>query len=183
MNRRPPQHRSAFTLSELVIVMVIIGLLAAIAIPRLSRGSEGSGVATLVADLRAVRQAIYLYTLEHMNELPGPTADHLVTQLTQFTNRTGGVSATKTAAYVFGPYLHQMPPCPLGPNAGSSDVLIDSANSPPLTNTSGGEGWVYNPNTGEFIANIPDEQLTEIQVPLGDTLIGADELLRGGRVK
>jgi len=33
-------------------------------------------------------------------------------------------------------------------------VLIDSVNSPPEADTGTGDGWVYNPNTGEFYANL-----------------------------
>nr|HPM24715.1 hypothetical protein [Phycisphaerae bacterium] len=53
-------------------------------------------------------------------------------------------------------YLLTVPPCPVGENAGkttAANVLIDSTNSPPVPVTTGGEGWVYNPNTGEFLPN------------------------------
>jgi prepilin-type N-terminal cleavage/methylation domain-containing protein len=147
----PSKKRSAgFTLVELVLVIVIIGILAAIAIPRLSRGAAGASSAALSANLTMVRQAISLYRAEHNDRPPG--AD-IANQLTTFTSVAGATNATKNSTYRYGPYLAAIPPCPVGENTGSNTILIDSTNSPPTPVTSGGQGWVYNPNTGEFLPN------------------------------
>ncbi len=144
----------AFSLVELVVVIVILGIIAAIAIPRLSRGASGADVASLQMNLAIIRNALNLYATEHDGQYPpGPTAADVVAQLTQYSSLSGATSATKSATYKFGPYLLAIPPCPVGENAGSSAILIDSTNSPPQVVTTGGEGWVYNPNTGEWIAN------------------------------
>lgn len=144
---------SGFSLVELVVVIVIIGILAAIAIPRLSRGAGGAADSALAANLATVRSAISLYASEHRTVFPGPDATGFVDKLTKFSDAGGTTSATKTASCIYGPYLFAIPPCPVGENAGSATVLIDATNSPPQVVTTGGEGWVYNPNTGEFIAN------------------------------
>jgi general secretion pathway protein G len=146
------KHNSAFTLVELVVVIVIIGILAAIAIPRLSRGSAGAGQAALAANLATIRNAINLYAAEHNNAFPGPDAAGFVAKLTLFSDTFGATQAGKDNTHKFGPYLQAIPPCPVGENAGSSDVLV-VATSPPVPNTAGGEGWVYNATTGEFTAN------------------------------
>jgi prepilin-type N-terminal cleavage/methylation domain-containing protein len=54
-------RRAGFTLIELLIVVVIIGILAAIAIPKFSSTREKSFVATMRSDLRnlATQQDIY----------------------------------------------------------------------------------------------------------------------------
>lgn len=145
-----------FTLIELLIVVAIIVILAAIAIPRMSRGSTGAGNSALAANLSLIRNAINIYATEHNNTFPGATADAFVDKLTKYTDVSGTVSATKTTTARYGPYLAAIPPCPVGENAGkstASKVLIDSTNSPPVPVTTGGEGWVYNPNTGEFLPN------------------------------
>lgn len=157
--------RWAFSLVELVIVVVIIGVIAAIAVPRISSGSAGAGEAALRGSLKALRDAIDRYAAEHGGDLPGATSDGLgnaaqspeafVNQLTKYSNALGGVSLTPSASHPFGPYLQRMPPLPVGGNNGKNAVAIDATNSPPLV-VVGPEGWVYNPATGEIIANSDD---------------------------
>jgi prepilin-type N-terminal cleavage/methylation domain-containing protein len=59
----PGSTERGFTLIELLIVVVIIGILAAIAIPKFANTKEKSFVATMKSDLRnlAVAQEAYLY--------------------------------------------------------------------------------------------------------------------------
>ncbi|MEW6200133.1 MAG: prepilin-type N-terminal cleavage/methylation domain-containing protein [Planctomycetota bacterium] len=152
----PKRQERGFSLVELVVVIVIIGILAAIAIPRLSRGATGAGQSALAANLSMVRSAISIYATEHKNVYPGPDAAGFVNQLTKYTDVNGASNATKTTVFKYGPYLLTIPPCPVGENAGKAtavNVLIDAANSPPVPVPGGGEGWVYNPNTGEFLPN------------------------------
>lgn len=143
----------AFSLVELVVVIVIIGILAAIAIPRLSRGAGGASNSAVAANLATVRNAIALYATEHKNAFPGPDAAGFKNKLTMYSDAAGNTNATKTSVFVYGPYLYSIPPCPVGENAGSADILIDSTNSPPTVVTAGGQGWLYNPTSGEFVAN------------------------------
>jgi general secretion pathway protein G len=53
-----------FTLLELMIVMVVIGLLAAIAIPAYTSNIRNAKEATLKEDLHVLRQAIDSYTVD-----------------------------------------------------------------------------------------------------------------------
>ncbi len=152
----------AFTLVELVIVVVIIGILASIAVPRISSGAAASNESALKADLTTLRNSIDRYAAEHNGAFPGAAGDGIggtansapafVNQLTKFSNAQGQVSLTQGPAYPFGPYLRRVPPLPVGDNRDNSDVAIDAANSPPVV-TTGSEGWVYNPVKGEIIAN------------------------------
>ena len=147
--------KTAFTLVELVLVIVIIGVLAAVAIPRLSRGSAGAGNAAVATDLAMIRNAINLYAAEHNNVFPGPDNAGFANKLTMFSDRSGATIATKDATHPYGPYLLAIPSCPVGENAGkdtAKDVLI-SATTPPTPDASGGQGWVYNITTGEFLPN------------------------------
>ncbi len=153
---------AAFTLVELVLVILIIGVLAAMAIPRLSRGSTAATEAALAADMRVLRDAIMTYAIEHNGSFPGPDAAGFAKKLTQFTSASGACSPTRTATNHLGPYLNAIPPCPSGENVGSSDVLI-SNNSPPAPNSISGQGWVYNPATGEIL---PNSETAAVAVPV-----------------
>ncbi len=158
------RKRTGFSLVELVIVIVIIGIIAAIAVPRISRGAKGASDSAVRGDLAALRAAIDLYAAEHGGVFPGKlkkdgsaggAAADFIEQLTKHSDKDG-VTGTYDAAsgLVYGPYLRNgIPPLPVGANAGSTDVVFDSTNSPPEVAEGGGEGWVYNPDTGEIIAN------------------------------
>lgn len=151
--RKTTGKSKGFSLVELVVVIVIIGIIAAMAIPRLSRGAAGASDAALTGNLAMIRNAINLYAAEHNNKFPSAA---IVTEMAQYSSVTGATSTTKSATFKYGPYLVAMPPCPVGTATSPTAVLIDAVNSPPTVNTLGGEGWAYNPNTGEFIANTTD---------------------------
>jgi general secretion pathway protein G len=137
-------------LVELVVVIVIIGIIAAMAIPRLSRGTAGAGDSALAGNLAIIRNAIHLYAAEHNETFPSQAT--FVEQLTQFTSAAGAESTTRDATHPFGPYLMAIPPCPVGDQTDPTAIAFDAANSPPSVTADTG-GWIYNPNTGEFLAN------------------------------
>lgn len=59
--RQTELNRSGFTLIELLIVVVIIGILAAIALPKFGQVRENAYRAGLEADLRNLQSAMELY--------------------------------------------------------------------------------------------------------------------------
>ena len=140
-------RRHGFSLIELVIVVVIIGIIGAIAIPRMSRGAAGASDSALTANLAVLRNALDLYAAEHNGQFPD--LDDMPEALTQFTDAAGNVSTTQDTTHIFGPYVRNIPPLPIGPNQGN-DTFTDTADGIP-TGTS--PAWVYNENTGEISAN------------------------------
>jgi general secretion pathway protein G len=59
-----PENVSGFTLVELMIVMLIIGVLMAIAVPNYLSSLKGAKEAVLKEDLHVLRQAIDAYTVD-----------------------------------------------------------------------------------------------------------------------
>jgi len=157
------RSKRGFSLVELVIVIVIIGIIAAIAIPRVSRGARGAAESALRSDLATLRNAIELYASEHNGAYPGTTAVGGVGDATLFTNHllkysdvNGNTSDTKDADHPFGPYLRkQIPPLPVGSGTSRGSNTVKVAD--PLPAADGAtDGWLYNPKTGEIIANATD---------------------------
>jgi prepilin-type N-terminal cleavage/methylation domain-containing protein len=64
-SRPPPARRGGFTLVEIMIVVVIIGLLAAMAIPAFQRVQRRSQNNRFISDLRVFTQAFETYCLEN----------------------------------------------------------------------------------------------------------------------
>jgi prepilin-type N-terminal cleavage/methylation domain-containing protein len=82
-------HRQGFTLIELLIVVVIIGILAAIAIPKFANTKEKATVASMRSDLRNLASAQESYWVETRVYYGGAIPDPAF----QF-NPTLGVSIT-----------------------------------------------------------------------------------------
>jgi type II secretory pathway pseudopilin PulG len=144
-------------LLELVIVVVLMGVIAAIAIPRISRGTSGAADAALSANLSVLRNAINLYEGEH----PGlhPTAADIANQLTKYTDISGDVSDTKTSTHIYGPYIRKIPPLPVGSRKGNTAIAANSGNS---------VGWKYTSATGDIRANTTASEKDSEDVPYGD---------------
>lgn len=144
----------AFSLVELVIVVVILGIIAAIAIPRMSRGAQGAVESRLRSDLAVLRSAINLYAAEHNGTFPDDAT--IATQLTGYTDVDGATNATKTGAYIYGPYIGAIPTLSVGTNKGRT--AIGTADGPTI-------GWIYVEATGTIRANLPIGELDSTGVP------------------
>ena len=97
--------RKGFTLIELLIVVVIIGILAAIAIPKFANTKEKAYVAAMKSDLRNLVTAQEAYFSDYGNVYSGATANFgtnykTSTGVTVATlNATGGTGWAATATH------------------------------------------------------------------------------------
>jgi len=101
-----------FTLVEILIVVVILGILAAIVIPQFTSASTEASESALVSDLQAIRSQIELYKIHHMDNLPGTQAtNNFVTAMTSKTNIDGETTtqAADPATCRYGPYMREIP--------------------------------------------------------------------------
>lgn len=138
--RKGRVRKSGFTLVELLIVVIILGILAAVVIPQFADASNDAKYAALVEDLRIIRGQLEHYKLEHMGSYPSPLGQ-FANKLTQKTNPDGTTGGTPT----LGPYLDRIPDNPF--TTGSQTNQVTSSPPDPA------KAWWYNPTTGEFRAN------------------------------
>lgn len=141
---RPHARTTGFTLVELLIVVIILGILAAVVVPQFSTASAEAKESAMCASLNTVRQAISLYRVQHNEVYPGQGGwAEFVTQLTTSTEADG------TAGSKYGPYLRTA--FPMNPVTGTADgktaAVMPGAPSGP-------EAWIYATSTGELRANV-----------------------------
>jgi len=77
-------NSKGFTLIELMVVIVVIGILAGIAIPRFMGAQDRSRIAAAESDINSMRQALGLYEIDHSGYLPtssGNTYANFVTNI------------------------------------------------------------------------------------------------------
>jgi prepilin-type N-terminal cleavage/methylation domain-containing protein len=70
MKNRIKQHRSAFTLIELLTVIAIIGILASILIPTVASVRESAKASVCISNLRQLGMSATIYALENRDKLP-----------------------------------------------------------------------------------------------------------------
>jgi general secretion pathway protein G len=127
----------AFTLVEILIVVVILGILAAIIIPRFANASKDARRAALASQLNSVRAQIQLYTIEHGDQRPPNLGGNNWTDLTTQSVYNGTNR---------GPYL---PMVPINPLNGFTNIVVIAADpswGDPVVGAN--IGFVYNSNSG-----------------------------------
>ena len=75
------KKNEGFTLVEIMIVVAIIGLLAAIAIPSFVRARQTSQQNSCINNLRQIDGAKDVYALENNNSAPGALTDLVTTYI------------------------------------------------------------------------------------------------------
>ncbi len=132
--------RRGFTLVEILIVVIILGILAAIVIPQFTNASEDARKSNMASQLQTLRSQIELFKLQH-RDTPPPLTDFW-DFMTKYTTDDVDVdpvnAATSTAK--FGPYMQQPAVNPLtGQSSVGDKSTADETN-----------GWAYDEATGEI---------------------------------
>ena len=134
------QKRNAFTLVELLIIVIILGILAAVVIPQFSDASTDARVSSLGENLTTIRKQISLYRQQHNGVWP--TLAQFVNQMTQKTDPDGTVNA---ASGKYGPYMLRIPTNPFTIGGTGNDVTNTAA--------AANKAWHYDETNGDFKAN------------------------------
>jgi general secretion pathway protein G len=138
------RSKRGFTLVEILIVVVILGILAAIVIPQFTEASTEAKLSSLCSDLQTVRSQIELYKVQHNDAMPGlATGVTFVQALTEKTDVAGSMSGTDD----YGPYLQAMPKNPFNDLATAEVEAVDTGLG------AGNCGWHFNTATGNFRAD------------------------------
>lgn len=139
-NNQYNYQRNAFTLIEILVVVVILGILAAIVIPKFANASQDASAATLKTQLQTIRGQIEVYRARYGNSPPLGT-DGDASDWDVLVNPGGELS-----------YLQGVPRNPF-----TGQVGIGVAESIDI-------GWVWDVDTGSLYAPYFDE-LTGVYDP------------------
>ena len=133
--------KSGFTLVEILIVVVILGILAAVVIPQFTEASTEAKTSSLCTDLQTMRSQIELYKIQHNDDMPHEGTATLIPALIGQTDVAGAVGTD------YGPYIQKIP----------TNQFTDLATIQEEAGTAGlgdgSHGWHYDTNTGQFHAD------------------------------
>ena len=157
MRRHTPRHRQGFTLVKVLIVVVILGILAATVLPQFTTANTDAQQAALVQNLQTLRSQIMLYKFQHGNVAPAFGATTSITftnAMLLSTDSKGNTGAIGTLPY--GPYLvGQIPANPFTGGKGISIVPSIATAVPDESMLDGINivGWLYSPSEGRIKGN------------------------------
>ncbi len=148
-------RKSGFTLVEILIVVIILGILAAIVIPQFTNASQDARRSSLASTVQTLRSQISLYKLQH-HDTP-PALATFWEQLTLYSDDTGATQATKDATYKYGPYVQTIPINSMVSDA-NKDVVIATTGVPTTPGaTEAACGYWYEASSGKVWAQGKDD--------------------------
>jgi general secretion pathway protein G len=151
--------KKGFTLVEIILVVTILGILAALVLPTFQGNITTAKESASKSNLMTIRAQIELYKLQHNGYPPGyvngagaPVA-MVPLQLTATTTDKGAVSPSTvpTTSFPYGPYLKKIPENPFNKLSTIAYVAEGTAFSAAVNGTS--SGWLYKKETAEVALN------------------------------
>lgn len=149
----------AFTMVEIMIVVTLLGILAAIVIPALASSTNTARETALASDINLLRRFVLIYAAQHQETEPGYLAGslseaNLIEQATEATDSMGRTANRGGTDCNRGPYMGKIPKNPINGKS-SIQILADSASFPEAGDNS--HGWVYHAASGEIRVDSPGQ--------------------------
>ncbi len=162
-----------FTLVELLIVVIILAILAAIVVPQFTNTARDANISALDSNLANIRSVVDLYAQQHRGVRPAQQAVTACTgapatypaaieteaaflnQLALYSNADGVVCHLRndgTSDFLLGPYLTKAE-IPANPITGDATVAIVNTGDLTMTGAGAAGGWRYDTVSGRFIAD------------------------------
>ena len=127
-----------FTLVEVLVVVVILGILAAVVVPQFISASDDTREGALKMDLHRIQTQLEIYREQHEEY---PLLAEFSDQMTLASDATGATAPLGTPGFPLGPYLHVIPINPFTSTNSVADGPVGSSD------------WYFDENTGLFEAN------------------------------
>lgn len=167
-------RQRGFTLVELLIVVIILAILAAIVIPQFSNATTDTQESALDTNLGSLRNAIELYKAQHLT-YPGAVAttggtcaapgvkgtgaaneaqaflDHLL----MYSDRDGNTcSIGDSVTFKYGPYIRKsLPVDPIRRKGSVVGEIVVTSTGAPIAPTADTGGWAYDTRSGQIVMN------------------------------
>ncbi len=165
----------AFTLVELLIVVIILAILAAIIVPQFTSATVDAQEAALDSNLTALRTAIELYNAQHLGAYPGTVAtggstcpaggvagvalantpEAFIEAMTMYSYTNGKTcSLGDKVFFKYGPYMRKgIPADPItGKGAIAAEIVVTTAGTA-LAPAAATGGWAYDNRSGQIVMN------------------------------
>jgi general secretion pathway protein G len=157
--------KSGFTLVEILIVVVILGILAAVVIPQFTSASENARASSLVSQLQTIRSQLELAQIEHEGVYPAitlgdndPAAWAELTSKSDPSSTLAGDYATATGGPdEVGPYLQKAPANPFASTG--NQTVVEAFGS-----AGADVGWVYDQTDGRIKASIDYDKAVAVNL-------------------
>ena len=165
------RRQGGFTLVELLIVVIILAILAAIVIPQFSSATTDAQEAALDSNLGGLRNAVELYKAQHIT-YPGGiattggtctatkgtgainSAQAFMDHLLMYSDATGNTCSVGDNTFKFGPYLRKGVPTDAITQKGSLVAEIVVTNTGATINPGAATGgWAYDTKSGQIVMN------------------------------
>jgi general secretion pathway protein G len=162
-------RKQGFTLIEILIVVIILGILAAIVIPQFTEASSDAKESSLVSNLQTLRSQMGLYKVQHNDTYPNAVddnVDNFVARLTGETDTDGNL----VVGGEFGPYMQAVPDNPFITVDGTPPFELAALGGAPRAVGTDASHWVFDTDTGNIWANDSKRVNNDEEEPAHSTL-------------